>query len=349
MAPIGFDALDTPCEPRSVDGTPRDLMIEDWAGWPIEAKKAYLQLIKQAVLAHVNEVVCHLDKVEFWGDYDSEILECRFPNLGFVPGNELPQYTTKYSTRINGFRWTIYTGDDVSGNFRPCLLRCVNPTRQSLLDMTERLPGIDPDTHQEGSGLDLKYVEYSIDFYCSDVWWVRSLFKLMRRYLLFPRYRRTIHGPLGVTNRTIYFNPFILYERGQGSLPPNHGGDRTWHLSDIDRVRLEFRAEADALRSRGYETIEDLIDNPGFSTMVARNGNLTFKFAKFRDAATNVPKDWDEYPPTDEYGLGRSFHEQYLAHGKPRQKVMDDPEFRTLVQLIHEAISRFQEEWHTEQ
>ena len=314
MAPIGFDGLNTSCEPRSEDGTPGDIIIEDWAGWPTEAKKAFLQLLKQAVLAHVNEVVCHLDKVEFWGDYDREILECRFPNLGVVPDNELPQYTTKYSTRINGFRWTIFTGDDVSGNFRPCLLRCVNPTRQNLRDMGERLPGINPDTFEEGYGLDLKLVEFATDIYCTDVWWVRSLFNLLRRYLMFPRYRRPIYGTLGIVNRTIYFNPFPLYERGEGPTPPNRGDDRTWHLSDIDRVRLEFRAEADALRSRGYDTIEDLIENPGFSNMVARNGNLIFRFAKFKDGATSVPKDWDEYPRIGNDGIGGLFQEQYLAH-----------------------------------
>jgi hypothetical protein len=327
--------------PRMFDGlvVPPGPTIKEWDAWPVEAKKFFLWASKCYTIGRIVDVNAFIHQVQFTGRYRIDEIRAKLGRVKPQPNDE-KEFKFKYVRNVRGNNWSFFL---VPVKLRPynCLLRAHNPTPKDLKTIRDSLPE-----------LSVRTVEYAIDVMCANPDHVADLYGLLKRYLWFPRHEQKYFTQKGVASYSLYYDPFIVYERGQDKDRNYKRKYMHWRRWQLDRVRMEFSPSPDQLAYKGVESINDLLDDPRFSAMLSGPSGLIYQFAKFKDEAEDVRHEWEKYPsyPKPNADLGQCFQEQYLdlvdRHTEPHKKVEPAEGFDDLIDLIHVAVQNFGLRWH---
>lgn len=209
------------------------------------------------------------------------------------------------------------------------------PSKQFLRRLSESLPD-----------LNISSIELTLDLHCSFPKAVRRLFNGLCKYCYVPRARKLKlhrgHSPKNrqtpELNRTYYMGNMKIYERGEDKSPWGEG----WYRSELNRVRVEFKANRQVLRNIGVNSLEDLIKNFNFENIFLPR----FHFKVFRRSAL-LPKENDIYAKLHGH---ESFQKQLIEARErgipnPNQYIFDAPGFQGLMEKIERRVRTFDRKW----
>jgi len=291
-------------------------------------------------LGGIEEVEVFLHRHGFAGNYSYAELEERLGNRIRVEGRRSQNYRSN-SYRNTGYIW--FNGERLRlfwgrryPSLRESIIEISTPSQEFLAQLNEALPN-----------LDLDLVEYPVDLYCADSSAVRELFTELVRYLYARNAGRpgchmghsseNIQSP--ALNWTYHARRLKVYERGPDDNKINHG----WLVSQVDRVRVELRADKKFLSKNGMRTLEDLLRNCNFEKVFMRH----FEFKIF-EGSTILPTENRSYCRVR--GLESFQQELWLAHRRgspqnPNQYVVDAPGFDKLKKRVVRKIRKFDRDW----
>ena len=218
-----------------------------------------------------------------------------------------------------------------------CIIEVSYPSKECLTRLNESLPHLNPSS-----------VELTVDLDCSNPKAVPRLFKVLLKYCYVPRSSKLKfhrghspkHRQTPELNCTYYIGNMKIYERGADKTPGGQGWDR----SELNMVRVEFKANRQVLRDNGINSLDDLLSILSFEKIFLPR--LHFKV--FRRSAL-LPKEIDTYGKLDEY---ESFQKQLTEareQGVPNlnrnQCIVDAPGFTKLKKRIVRKIREFDRKW----
>lgn len=325
--------------PETFDGmaVPPRTNIQGWDTWPINFKKMFLLASKAYTMDRITEVKASIHKVALSGEYIKVQIEELLGGIAWQK-NYNPNYRYKYVRNEQGMKWSIYLAP--TNSYWPrCLFVGRYPRPRDLDNLLVKL-----------AQLTVKSAEYTLDFMCLDRLHVSDLFNMFIRYLWIPRYTDIRIARIGFINHTLYLGPVKIYERGSDATKKKRKAMH-WRPWELDRVRLEFNASYDALFPMGLTSTSALITDPLFEDMLYGAHGLMYRFAKFKDRAQGVPREWEKYDPSRKprAHLGQGFQEYYLdlvpRHHEPHKKVQPAEGFEDLLRRIHRAVQDFSHDW----
>jgi hypothetical protein len=295
---------------------------------------------KLRALERITEIEVLLHRHGFAGDYTYTELEERLGNKIYETADRSKNY------RSDSYRKTGWVGFNNRklrlfwSRKHPCLPLCKieisNPGQEYLARLNEALPNLEP-----------YLIEYTVDLYCSSWIAVRRLFEVLVRYIYVPWGRRpkchrghsSNNRQSSALNRTCYISRLKIYERGDDKIPWGKG----WLRKELNRVRVEFKANRQVLRDNGIQTLGDLLRNCNFEEVFMKH----FEFKIF-EGSIILPTENGSYCRVR--GL-ESFHQElWLARRRgspqnPTQYMVDDPGFEELKEQVIEAIEEFDRDW----
>ncbi len=282
-----------------------------------------------------------LHRLIFSGDYHYKQLVENLGNMK-IEGDKDKNYRKRnykemaYKTWCNGKKLRIFYHRRVP--FLPkCIIEISYPSKECLIRLNESLPDLNPSS-----------IELTLDLRCSSPTAVRRLFNALLKYFYVPRVWKLKfhrgHSPQKKQtrdlNRTFYMGNLKIYERGKDKYPWGEG----WHRSELDRVRVEFKANRQVLQNNGIKSLDDLVRNFNFENIFLPR----FHFKVFRRSAL-LPKENDIYAKLH----GReSFQKQLVEARKQgisnlnrKQCIVDAPGFTKLKNRIVRKIKEFDRKW----
>jgi len=239
-----------------------------------------------------------------------------------------------YKTWCNGKKLRVFYHRSVA--FLPkCIIEVSYPSRECLIRLNESLPGLNPSS-----------IELTLDLRCSDPEAVLRLFNVLLKYCYVPRVWKLKfhrgHSPqktqTGDLNRTYYMGNMKIYERGEDKSPWGEG----WYRSELNRVRVEFKANRQVLRDNGINSLDDLVRSLNFENIFLPR----FHFKVFRRSAL-LPKENDIYAKLH----GRESFQKQLIEARerkipnPNQYIFDAPGFQGLMEKVERRVRRFDRKW----
>lgn len=219
-----------------------------------------------------------------------------------------------------------------------CIIEVSSPSREVLIRLNESL-----------SGLNLSSIEFTLDLYCSNSVSVGRLFNALLKYCYVPscrivRFHRG-HSPRNRQtrrlNRSYYIGKLKIYERGEDKTPWGQG----WYRSELDRVRVEFKANSELLGNNGMNSFEDFIANCNFERIFMPR----FQFKVF-EGSSRLPKENDTYALVNGH---ESFQQQLIDardRGRPKNPnkyVKDAQGFEKVREQVLRKIRKFDRDWQS--
>ena len=131
-----------------------------------------------------------------------------------------------------------------------------------------------------------------------------------------------------------------IYERGEDKSTWGEG----WYRSELNRVRVEFKANRQLLRDYGIQSLDDLVRNLNFENIFLPRFHLNI----FRRSAV-LPKENETYAKLH----GRESFQKQLVEARKQgipnlnrnQCIADAPGFSKLKKRIVGKIKEFDRKW----
>ena len=216
-----------------------------------------------------------------------------------------------------------------------CFIEISNPSQAYLVKLKKAVPD-----------LNIHFLEYTLDLYCSSAVAVRRLFDVLPKYYYVPHARKvSFPGKPGrrnmhtsELNRTFKISKLKIYERGEDKTPWGEG----WYRTELDRVRVEYKATEGLLSYHGMNSLNDLIVNCNFESIFLKR----FQFKIFRNSG-QLPKENDRYAKVDKL---ECFQKQYIEAKKRgiknlNQRIKDAPGFDSLKKSVKRKVKKFDRNW----
>jgi hypothetical protein len=272
---------------------------------------------------HQNQLVENLGNMKIEGVKDKNYRKRNYERMA-------------YKTWCNGKKLRIFYHRSVPV-LPKCIIEISYPSKECLIRLNESLPGLNPSS-----------IELTLDLCCSGPKAVRRFFNALLKYCYVPRTSKLKfhrgHSPKNrqspKLNCSYYMGSMKIYERGQDKSPWGEG----WHRSELDRVRVEFKANRQVLRDNGINSLDDLVRSLNFGNIFLPR----FHFKVFRRSAL-LPKENDLYAKLH----GReSFQKQLVEARKQgipnlnrKQCIVDAHGFSKLKKRIVRKIREFDRKW----
>jgi len=294
---------------------------------------------KLLALGEITKIEGKLHRNIFAGDYHYKELKERLGNMK-IEGDKDRNYRKRnyegmaYRTWCNGEKLSIFYHRRVP--FLPkCIIEISYPSIECLTGLYESLPDLNSSS-----------IEYTLDLRCSSPVAVRRLFNVLLKYCYVPRasklkfYRG--HSPKNKQtpelNRTYYIGNMKIYERGEDKSRWGEG----WYRRELNRVRVEFKANSRVVRDNGINSLEDLTRNCHFETIFLPRFHLKI----FRRSAI-LPKENEEYAKLHKH---ESFQQQLIEARErgmpnPNQYIFDAPGFEGLREKLVIRVRTFDRNW----
>lgn len=306
-------------------------------------------------ISQIKKIEPKLHFIRLSGEYYYPDLRKAFGSMKKMkaPLKRMPIYRTWYIAYFKGIKINVFIGrlkckipncrlefslPDQSPAELKDDMELVTYQKQYLNDLNNLLPG-----------LGVSGVEYAIDIFPSDGFReVRTLFKLVQRYLFVPHVRKIklmggqeesghveIRGKVRMSQVLRAGRALKFYERGSD-------GDRDretkgWKCKDIDRLRLEFTASRKYLKKMGIDTLDDLIMNPICRKVFKKR----IQFIKAKISSSNLPQEYEQYD-----SIQKEFWAVCDAKGRRYYQERDwDTRLNEMLQAIHELTVWFDRCW----
>lgn len=342
---------------------------------PKSPKIFYKEIIGTA-LKGITYIVPSLQPIGFTGDFSNAQIKRIAKGLRSAQRKRDSPITASFeyrktSSKKMGNRTFITNFAQVKGPIQPSIKESATAAFEALSVITMTFPG-----------LRLRFVGYTIDFFCQSPEAVSDLFFLLRRYMLFPGAKRTSMkgGEFAGWREPRNINAEYLIDfirKPKGKWPPmsvsisEAGSDATreifengqsgWKHSNTDRVRIEFSFETESPAIAGIrtKTPKELLFSAGFQGVLfpksfCRDENSKQDLIEFKNFPENnsdgLPREFDFYTGTDQQGSIESFQEEYLKARardvrKLPRKTEDTPALKKFKKQIRDSAISFDREW----
>lgn len=300
-------------------------------------------LLKKYILSDISKIKIRIHRIRLsgpyiWNDLDKKLGKLKL-NDNF-DSKRMPNYKKQTFAFFEGRRLSIFLCP-INGTLPQCMIELSYPGVNFLTKLYKRLPE-----------LQVSSAEYTIDLFFDKPEDVKKYFRLLYKYIYFP-YRKQfnlesdylLRDERRYKNAWIFAGKMKMYERGLDKERQKTG---YWLLDDVDRIRIEFKANWTDLNKHNLTDLSRFAEDPKFAEMLINK----FYFKRFKSSKNNhLPAEYEKYKSRDRKGHNGAFHTQYL-HEKKRgnikniaQQVENVQELMPLLAAIHSKIERRNKSW----
>ncbi len=310
-------------------------------------RRRILKKLKKSILKDITKIQVRIHRIGLsgkyykWVDLEEEIGKLKL-NDAYRPNERRKNYGTQAFGRFMNRKITVFL-NPTEPYIPQCLIEMSYPNVKFLSKLRSKLPD-----------LKVSFAEYTIDLFFKNSDDVKKYFALIYRYIYFP-YRKEMVLQLDkkLGDKTRDKNAWVyvdedrmkLYERGPDDEIEKGG---YWLLENVDRIRIEFRAEWKDLDKHDLVSLKSFSQNPQFDIMMRDK----FRFKRFKKSVNNnLPTEYDEYSVKDLKGHSGAFQNEFLYLKKRKavknisQSIEDVPELKPLyARILYRIITR-EEKW----
>ena len=272
----------------------------------LKRRKRLLKNLKKSIVPSISKIMIRIHHVRLsghyylWSDLKDKIGKLKVDDE-YCSDKRMPNYAKQAFGKFRKRKLTVFL-NPIKGYLPQCIIEMSYPYEILLSKLWSKLPL-----------LRVSFAEYTIDLFFKSPKDVKKYFKLLYRYIYFPYQKELLlHLDKKLSDKTRDINAWAstekmkFYERG----PDNkQRRERHWSVDDIDRIRIEFRAEWEDLDRKGLVSLELFSKNPKFELMLKNK----FAFKRFKKTANNnLPGEYENYSAKDRKGHSGAFQNQYL-------------------------------------
>ena len=253
-----------------------------------------------------------------------------------------PNYRHSYIIWEKNYYLKIFC-DPLDGFWPACSITVIPRDALSPRRYKKLLMGLD----KQLPGLTLSSVDFGVDLFCDFQEQVERLFQVIVQNLFVPCKMEptkmlckdlVVEGEKDRSNRVRRIGSCRrVLERG---LDQKKGQYESWSYSDLDRFRLEYTSKGMVLRERGLASLEDLIDDPQFPSIIAGKWKFKqFTFNRLPKPFAYKTKGCDAQCFLPIYHIARKHIPNICKHTE------EIPEFSVLEERIMNEAVRFNDQW----
>lgn len=306
-------------------------------------RRRVINKLMMSINEHISKIEVKIHRLRLSGNYEWDDLDGIIGKLKmndqYIPHKRMPNYRTNAFVRFRKRNLTLFL-NPMKGGIPKCIIELSYPYQILLSKLRSKLPG-----------LHVWRAEYTIDIFFENPEHVKKYFFLIYSSIYFPYQKdMTLHSHKELDDKTRDKNAWVftkkmkLYERGPDNKVQREG---YWLLNDVDRIRIEFKANYRDLYEYGLNSLKLFSKNPLFTLMLKDR----FSFKRVKESVNNLPGAHYDYPVKDVKGHAGAFQNFYLYYKSKKvvknlsQSIEDVPELLPLYYRILHKIRQREKRW----